>query len=404
MNWDWIEDGWERLKEMATESWGRLTGQLGRVAAVTKGRAVSAFRAATGELRERAEGVPDDVGRVDVDVESRSPTSSGMAGGVALVGLGAGLMYFLDPDRGRRRRALVRDQVVHALSEIDDAIGVISRDLGNRSRGAWAGVRSLRGRLAGEAVPDEVLAERVRSEMGRFVSHPGSIEVEARGGRVTLSGPILAHEVDGLLAAVARVPGVQRVEERLERHEQPGGVSGLQGGRSRVGERPELCQANWSPTARLLVGSAGTALLAAGAGRRGAAGLALGALGAGLLVRAVTNIPLRHWLEPESRPEPRETTMTPRAARESGEPGGGRGRTDVVGRTGVYPASGPYPAGEAAVRTPGSFVHGQRDAEGREEAGGSEPIDFNRETLLGGETPPPSGEPRDAGPQRDKAL
>ncbi len=81
--------------------------------------------------------------------------------------------------------------------------------------------------------------------------------------------------------------------------------------------------------------------------------------------------------------------------RESGQPGGGQGRKDEVGRTGVYPGSGPYPPGEAEVRTPESFVHGQRDAEGRQEEGGSEPIYYNQEALLGGTTPPPSG-PRSA--------
>jgi hypothetical protein len=48
------------------------------------------------------------------------------------------------------------------------------------------------------------------------------------------------------------------------------------------------------------------------------------------------------------------------------------------------------------VRTPGSFVHGQRDSEGREEEGGSEPTYLDNETLLGGKTPPPSGKPAGA--------
>jgi hypothetical protein len=82
-----------------------------------------------------------------------------------------------------------------------------------------------------------------------------------------------------------------------------------------------------------------------------------------------------------------------RPGRENGRPGGGQGRIDEVGRTGVYPGSGPYPPGDAEVRTPGSLVHGQRDAEGREEEGGSEPTYFNQETLLGGPTPAPSGKP-----------
>ena len=77
--------------------------------------------------------------------------------------------------------------------------------------------------------------------------------------------------------------------------------------------------------------------------------------------------------------------------RESGQPGGGQGRVEVVGHSGVYPGSGPYPKGEVAVRTPAEFVHGQRDEEGREVEGGSELIYLDEGILFGGETPPPSG-------------
>jgi hypothetical protein len=39
---------------------------------------------------------------------------------------------------------------------------------------------------------DAVLAERVRTELGRLVSHPGAIIVTATQGRVTLSGAVPA--------------------------------------------------------------------------------------------------------------------------------------------------------------------------------------------------------------------
>ena len=286
-----IGSGWEQFKDQARDTWEGVTTGLGRVAAETKGRVTQAVGTRLGNPRARAEQSGRDLGHGFS--RSRDRGVPGVAGSLALVGLGAGLMYFLDPDRGRRRRALVRDQLVHTLHEIDDAVGVVSRDLANRSQGAWVGVCSLPGRLAGAEVPDGILVERVRSKMGRFLSHPSSIEVTARWGRVTLSGPVLAHEVDDLLAAVASVPGVADVENRLEVHEQPGDVPGLQGGRGRPGEQPELMQLNWSPAARLLVGLAGGALLRAGTRRGGLAGLALGAVGTGLLARAITNVPVR---------------------------------------------------------------------------------------------------------------
>ncbi len=82
--------------------------------------------------------------------------------------------------------------------------------------------------------------------------------------------------------------------------------------------------------------------------------------------------------------------------RESGAPGGGEGRIDIVGRSGVYPASGPYPSGPAELRLTTEFVHGQTDAEGRPVEGGSEPIFFQGQTLLGGVTPTSSGPPTPA--------
>src|SRR5205823_2337781 len=98
----------------------------------------------------------------------------------------------------------------------------------------------------------------------------------ARGGRITLSGPVLAREADRLLDRAASVRGVQGVENRLEVHQRAEDVPGLQGGSRRPGERPDLLQANWSPATRALAATAGGTLIAFGATRRLPVAFALG--------------------------------------------------------------------------------------------------------------------------------
>jgi uncharacterized membrane protein len=204
--------------------------------------------------------------------------------------VGAGVMYLLDPDRGGRRRALLRDQGIRAWHKTEDGVGTVTRDLRNRSAGAAAEIKS---RFQRRATDDEVLEGRVRAATGRVVSHPSAIEVAVREGRVILSGPVLTDEQAQLVAAVKRVRGVSEVEDQLEPHSSTDGVPGLQGvGRPRVA-RSELRQENWSPAFRLLAGSAGGAALARGLVSRGTLGGVMGALGAGLLARAATNLPLR---------------------------------------------------------------------------------------------------------------
>ena len=75
-----------------------------------------------------------------------------------------------------------------------------------------------------------MIVARVRSELGRVVSHPRAIHVAARDGVVTLTGPILAHEVEPLVAAVASVRGVRDVQHLLDVHDHPGRFPALQGG------------------------------------------------------------------------------------------------------------------------------------------------------------------------------
>jgi uncharacterized membrane protein len=206
------------------------------------------------------------------------------------IGLGATLMYMVDPDRGKRRRALMRDKLARATHKVPDAISATARDISNRVQGMTAQATSA---FSSEDVSDEVLVARVRSKLGRIVSHPSSIEVAANQGRVVLSGPILAHETNDLLACVRAVPGVREVDNLLDVHKQAGDVPGLQGGEPRSGDRFDLMQENWSPTSRLLAGAAGGALAVYGLSRRDPISLGLGAIGIGLIARGVTNLEMK---------------------------------------------------------------------------------------------------------------
>jgi len=217
------------------------------------------------------------------------------------LGLGAGLMYFFDPNNGRRRRARLRDQGLHMMREIEEGVGVVSRDLKNRTRGLTAEARSM---FAEDHAPDQTIEARVRSAMGRVVSHPRAIRVSAHDGRVSLSGPILASEVECLINTARCVRGVRGVENQLEVHPQAGGHPALQGGTSRHGVRPALLQENWSPTTRLLVGLTGVVLGLKMMRRPGLTGLAIGALGAGLAASGLANA--SSWADPGGSRRDRE--------------------------------------------------------------------------------------------------
>ena len=62
---------------------------------------------------------------------------------LAGAGIGAGLMYIFDPRSGRRRRALLSDQITSAAHDLSDAAQAKARDLRNRAQGAVAEVGSL---------------------------------------------------------------------------------------------------------------------------------------------------------------------------------------------------------------------------------------------------------------------
>lgn len=130
----------------------------------------------------------------------------------SFIGLGAGLgalvMYLLDPHSGRRRRGLLRDKAMHALALTRREIPRLAYDISHRLKGSYLEAKS---RIQKDWVPDEVLVDRVRARLGHIVSRPGDIEVTAQGGTVCLTGVLGELEARRVIREIGRVRGVEKV-------------------------------------------------------------------------------------------------------------------------------------------------------------------------------------------------
>jgi hypothetical protein len=85
------------------------------------------------------------------------PAPRGMTGGtpslliLGCVGLGAGLMYMLDPKAGKRRRALASDKAQSYWHATCDFLAKAGRDTSNRTRGMVHEARKQLGRIGERA-------------------------------------------------------------------------------------------------------------------------------------------------------------------------------------------------------------------------------------------------------------
>jgi len=119
------------------------------------------------------------------------------ASGVFIIGAlcGSALMYLLDPEKGHHRRKM----------------------LGGKVRGMVGNAgKSSRRPDEGHVAEDQVLIERVRSQIGHVISYPKDIEIYASSGRILVSGRISEDEAEILLECVRGVKGVTEVDDDLE--------------------------------------------------------------------------------------------------------------------------------------------------------------------------------------------
>jgi hyperosmotically inducible periplasmic protein len=133
-------------------------------------------------------------------------------------GLGAGVMFLLDPQRGRARRARLRDKAVRTVHEVEDVARGRAMDAAHRAAGALAEARSA---LRPEKPDDDITHERVRARIGRLVEHPHELETHVRDGVVILTGRVSSGELAALLARLRVVRGVHDIDNQLEVYEGP---------------------------------------------------------------------------------------------------------------------------------------------------------------------------------------
>lgn len=203
-----------------------------------------------------------------------------LASGLAL---GSAGMYFLDPARGKRRRAVFRGKALQALKEVRTGAETAAGDARNRMFGVIAETLSLAGH---REVSDEILVARIRAKLGHLVRYPALIEVKAEGGVVTLRGDVLESDAEKLPLAVAAVPGVVEVQNNTQAWQNPEQIPGFHPALRGNGVSSRR---RWTPAMRLLATGAGGASVILGARQKGFWGLTLSLLGTGLITRGIGN-------------------------------------------------------------------------------------------------------------------
>jgi hypothetical protein len=172
------------------------------------------------------------------DLKHNISNAGALVGGICLGAVG---MYMLDPERGARRRALVRDKIVSGFRALGMNADKRLRDVGNRMRGSAAETRAVI-RERNQQMEEDRLVERVRAQLGHVVAHPRALQVSVDEGCVIVSGPVLGGEAQKIKERLEETRGVGRFRIYVDEHASAEGIPDLQG-ESRGQRKERLGQA-----------------------------------------------------------------------------------------------------------------------------------------------------------------
>jgi osmotically-inducible protein OsmY len=135
---------------------------------------------------------------------------------LGLVGLGAALTYFFDPQQGRRRRAMAGDRIASFFRRRARQGEQFGRDASAQAEGLAQKATHLQEEP--KAQPDDVtLTRKVETEIFRDAEVPkGQINVNAENGKVYLRGEVGQPKlIKDLEQRARKVQGVKDVENLL---------------------------------------------------------------------------------------------------------------------------------------------------------------------------------------------
>jgi hypothetical protein len=214
ITWTWTAPTWDDIK-------GRLTRLVDSATSLMtddrrRHQLVSDFRHAAGGLRHDTKAsVGRSLGAMPFVRRRRDQARRRMLLVAAIAGAaGAVAALLLDPDRGRSRRAYLRDRLAAAIRRFGRRVARGLRFVGSTTAGVGAAL-SRRGRR--EPLDDVSLAHKVETELFRDPSiDKGRMNVNAERGVVYLRGTAETPErISAIEDRTRQIAGVRAVENLL---------------------------------------------------------------------------------------------------------------------------------------------------------------------------------------------
>jgi len=143
-----------------------------------------------------------------------------MIGTLFWIAVGAAGMYFLDPERGAKRRNMARDRFMSTARDVQHEAEQRAKYAASTAEGMAKKVQhelGTAGSTATAVLDDYTLTQKVESELFRDPSiDKGKININVENGVVVLRGEVQRpEEINSIEAQVRRISGVNSVDNKL---------------------------------------------------------------------------------------------------------------------------------------------------------------------------------------------